>query len=146
MNATKQMFYAAALSIVLSACGGGGSPTVDNSKALDQAISNISVPGVGTTPSPTYAGANVSVNGVNSGWVNGTSEDNVAMLAAKAVADNQKGNPDAYKALLSDAGLKVVVIGGLSNVKSGVTGLFIPLPDIMFVAKLTTTGLIVRRV
>lgn len=130
---------------LLSACGGGGStPAVDNSAAIQQAISNISVPGVSTT-APAYTGAFVLVNNSAVGFVAGTSDDNVAMVAAKAVADNPKGQADNYKLLISDAGLKLTVVGGLTGTKSSITGLLLSYPDIHYLAKLTTTGLIVQR-
>jgi hypothetical protein len=147
-NKEKKMykaFAAIALTASLAACGGGGDVKApDISAAIQQALGNINVPSLPAAPA--FNGAFAAVNGVAVGYVAGSSETAVATAIAKGIADAPTTNAANYALLLSDAGLPIKIYGGLSNVKSSITGAFIPLPDTNFVAKLTSGGLVVKQV
>lgn len=132
----KTIVLAVSLASSLAACGGGGSsgPTSDQSAAINQAMTNI----VQTLPAPSkpFLGAFASVNGVSIGYVSGTSEDDVAKHIANNIAQDSLNNPDAYRAMLSDKGLSIVVMGADTGQKSSITGVPLRYPDITYIAKI----------
>lgn len=144
--ATKMM--AAAITVSLAACGGGGASNVNLSSqaaAIDQAITNIAqnTP----APAPAYSGSFCAVNGVSIGFVSGTSEDAVAMSIAKSIANAPSTNAANYKLLLSDSGLSITLFGAMiPGQKSAITGLPLYDPNVNYVAKLTSSGLVVTKV
>jgi hypothetical protein len=126
------------LAMLLGACGGGGTPSVpDNSAAINAALTNIAK----NTPTvPAYTGAFTLIEGISSGYVSGTSDQDVAArLLAPIVADPVKYAP-LYKLLTSDAGLKVTIVGETVGTSS-INGLPLKNPDRVGIAKLLSTGL-----
>lgn len=126
------------LVITLAACGGGGTPSVpDNSAAINAALTNIAK---NTPTAPTYTGAFTLIEGISSGYVSGTSDqDVVARLLTPILADPVKYAP-LYKLLISDAGLKVTIVGENYGTSS-INGLPLKYSDRVGIAKLLSTGL-----
>jgi hypothetical protein len=122
------------LSASLCACGGGGStaPVVDQSAAISSALTNIAQ----TLPEPSkpFTGAFAGVNGVSVGWIDGKSVDDVARGIALAIAHNQDKFPNEYKAMLSDAGLSIVVYGEITGTTK--FGTVASVPDTHYIAKI----------
>lgn len=138
----KTIILAASLASSLAACGGGGGsgPTSDQSAAINQAMTNI----VQTLPAPAkaFTGAFCNVNGVSVGFVSGTSEDDVAKHIANNIAQDSLNNPDAYRVMLSDKGLSIVVMGADTGQKSSITGVPLRYPDITYIAKMGKGGVV----
>jgi hypothetical protein len=127
-----------ALCTSLCACGGGGNSngnaasTIDQSAAINSALTNItqSLP----APSKPFTGAFAGVNGVSVGWIDGTSADDVAKWIAIAIAQNQDKFPTEYKAMLSDAGLAIVVYGEITGTTK--FGTVQSMPDTHYIARM----------
>jgi hypothetical protein len=133
----KNIILAGWVSGLLVACGGGSGepgPTANYSAPVGQALGNI----VQTLPdaAKAFTGAFASVNGQAVGYVSGISESDVALKLAQGIANAPTSNADAYKALLSDAGLSIVIVGADTGQKSSITGLPLKYPDSVFVGKL----------
>jgi tetrahydromethanopterin S-methyltransferase subunit E len=127
-----------ALSASLCACGGGGNssgnaaPTIDQSAAINSALTNIAQ----TLPEAhkPFTGAFAAVNGISVGWIDGTSADDVANGIALAIAQNQAKFPNEYKAMLSDAGLAITVFGDITGTTK--FGTVQSMPDTHYVARM----------
>jgi hypothetical protein len=135
----KSLFFAAFLSASLAACGGGGASVPDNSQAISDALHNINIPGVPSTPAAPFTGAFLAVNGVAVGWVAGKDPYDAVSAAVTPVIDHPSTYPDLYKLLLSDAGLKVVVYGKITGTSP--LGVVQHEPDVTYTAKLMADGL-----
>ena len=135
----------AALSLSLVACGGGSSaPAQDNTAAQAQAAIKAIAD---KTPEPAkYTGSFVTVSAagfsVAQGFISGTSEQNVVEKLAKAIVAEPVKNAVYYQAMLSDAGLTFRLMG--ERVGTGIaSGLPLYAPDTIFIAKLTSGGLVI---
>lgn len=143
---------AAALSLSLAACGGGGSAPPDNTAALAKdAIKAIA----DKTPTPKpFTGAYTLVNNVGVGHVAGSSPHDVVAYVASLIINSptktaQIGNGDAlveyaamYRLMLSADGLKVAIVGEKVGV-SAITGISLYAPNVVYTVKLTSVGLVI---
>lgn len=103
----KNIILVSLLSVSLVACGGGGGGSVDNSAAIQQAMTNI----VGSMGAANLPYAMTYVNGQQMGYVHGSTYGDIADAAAKEVVTNQAKWPDAYRALVSAAGMAILIKG-----------------------------------
>lgn len=141
----KRTAFAALLSLALTACGGGSSPPVDNTK-LSQAVVNSAQAVAATLPeTKPYTGSFAAVGGTSVGFMEGTSERALAEQLAGLIAKSPDKYPDWYRAMISDAGLKITLFGA-STGKSTITGTLLYAPDMNYIAKLTTNGVVVTQI
>jgi len=136
-------------SLFLSACGGGGgssnnAPIADNSAAINAAIPGVAnnVPLInGQTPKP-FTGAFMLIEGQSIGYVNATSPRAAVEVVARIVMGDVTKYSGFYKAMLSDAGMRVEVVGE-SMGKSLTTGVVMYAPNVVFVVKAMKDGTVV---
>lgn len=107
----KNVAIVLSVALALSACGGGGEPVVDNSKAITQALDNIGNSIPDPKPAP-YTGGVFSINGGAATYIPGTSEDMIVGVIGNTVLADVVQYADWYKPMLSDAGLIVVTYYG----------------------------------
>lgn len=143
-------FLLMAPAVLLAACGGGGG----SSAPAQTASADITQPALAgaqaaadkaTASLPAakpFTGGFASVDGYSQGFVLGTSERDIAEKLGRAVAASPSIYGDFYKALLSDAGMRVVVFGA-SIGKSSINGAILYAADSVFIVKLTTNGVVV---
>ena len=128
----KTIILAVAIASSVVGCGGGSAgTTTDNSAAINSALTNIAQ----TLPaaSKPSLGAFCNVNGVDVGFIDGSSADDVAKSIALAIVQNSDKFPAEYKAMLSDLGMVIVVYGDLTGTtKFGTVG---KMPDTRYIAK-----------
>lgn len=128
------------IAISLTACGGGGGGSnvavPDNSAAINAALQNIASTLPVTAP---FTGAFTLVDGVAMGYVEGTSEKDVATKLANMIISSPTTYPNQNKLMLSDAGLKITIAGKITGTSA--LGLVTSLPDTVYTATIRNDGL-----
>lgn len=140
MNTRYAAILTAALMLSLSGCGGGasGDASPDNTAATIQAAAKAIADKL--PPAKVYSGSFTIVNNVPNGFTAGTSERDVVTRLAKAVVADPTKWPELYRLLLSDAGLKISIVGESVGV-SAITGYTLYAANTNYTVKLTGNGL-----
>jgi hypothetical protein len=135
----------AAITLTLSACGGGSSePIQDHSATVAAAIPGIAA-NVPQTHSKPFTGAFMSVQGQSLGYIVCASPRACAEAVARAVISDPAKFAEFYGLMLSDAGLKVTIFGE-SVGTSGINGATLYAPDVVYMVKLTANGIVISGV
>ena len=138
----KHIISLAAL-LTITACGGGSdSPApVNTEQAIAKPLENI----VNTLPTPAKnLTTAVSVNGKPIGLVTGKDKHDIVAQVVTPIMDapNKPEHAESYRALLSVAGLTVVLRGAEAG-KSSVNGSTLYAPDMVATVRLTSSGLVI---
>lgn len=144
MKRTSLVLSSAALSVFLTACGGGGSSPSQQPSAsfVEHVVAGAQAAAEGLPEVKPFAGGFVTVEGQSVGYVSGSSPKELAFKVGKEIVDNPVKYEPLYRILLSDKGLTVSIAGD-RIATSAVTGAGIYGNPSVFVVKLTANGVVV---
>lgn len=134
-------FALVSILFTLAACGGGGASTPalpDSTQAIKDALDKVADKIPASKP---FTGAFMAVNGTSIGYVSGKDKyDAVAFIASRIMDAPTGANAEAYRLMLSDAGLRVVLFGE-SVGTSSINGVPLYAPDSHAVVTLRVDGM-----